>query len=157
MSAKFFIYTFFIWCIIGCAHSKNELNEPEENALVFYLASDIHLGYDKGTLIVALNYPIGELVNISLQKDEIIYTLQFSQKEVLFTDSELILESNQLVIDNKNSVGKPLQLGDTIRISLKSPSLSSLKKDSVTTADLDSLQQRINKLTQLIEELDGTN
>jgi hypothetical protein len=158
MSKKNLILVLLICTFFSCSETKTNSSASDENkSIVYYLATDVHIGYPIKTPIFSLNYSVGELTQINVLKDEIIYTLHFNQQHVVFSDSEILLDVSQITIDNKNSVGQPLPLGDTIRIKLTRTFPKNIEKESITQDDLDSLQQRINKLTQLIEELDGTH
>jgi hypothetical protein len=158
MSAKKSIFILFIPIFVGCTNANKE-KEPlqKENACSYYLSTDIHIGYAIHTPITSLNMEIGQLSDVKLQKNEIIYTLLLHQNDVLFSDSELIFDQQELIINNKKSTGKLLPCGDTIRITLSHNMVEIPPKDTITLADIDSLQQRIQKLNQLIEELDGTH
>jgi hypothetical protein len=158
MSTKKIIFILFTFVFISCTEMNKENNEEVKDQFCnYYLAVNTNLGYNNLTAITALNLEVGQITDIKVQKNELIYTLQFVQQEVLYTDSEILLEKDVIIIDNKYATGNLIPCGDTLKINIAPVSEEIPKKDSITAADIDSLQQRIQKLNQLIEQLDGTN
>jgi hypothetical protein len=160
MSLKNTIYTLIIglfMLLIGCS-SKSE----DENVFIYYLKTDEHLGIEKGAKVFSLNYEIGEISDIVLGKTFIVYQLTLNQDNLFFYDSEIVITENVLTLDNQLSKLGNVAIGDTLMLSSSLPLSSPLdfslpEKTAITQEDIDSLQQKINNLSNLIEELNGHN
>ena len=160
MSLKNTIYTLIIglfMLLIGCSSISED-----ENVFIYYLKTDEHLGIEKGAKVFSLNYEIGEISNIVLGKTFIVYQLTLNQDNLFFYDSEIVITENGLTLDNQHSKLGNVAIGDTLLLttSLSYPiplDFSLPEKTAITQEDIDSLQQKINNLSNLIEELNGNN
>jgi hypothetical protein len=134
----------------------------DKKSFIYYLQTDEHLGIEKGGKVYSLNYEIGEISEIVLSKTFIIYQLKLNQENLFFYDSEIVLNDNRLTLDNKNSTLGNVAIGDTLILSSNLPNnipldFSLPEKTNITQEDIDSLQQKINNLSNLIEEINGHN
>lgn len=142
----------------GCTSSKVE----SDSSYIYYLKTDEHLGIEKGAKVFSLNYEIGEISDIVLSKTFIVYQLKLNQENLFFYDSEIVLKENGLTLDNQHSILGSVAVGDTLILSSTPPNnipldFSLPEKTAVTQEDIDSLQQKINNLSNLIEEINGNN
>lgn len=143
--------------LFGC--STDTQKSP---VFIYYLETDEHLGIEKGTKVFSLNYEVGTISDIIVGKSSIVYQLTLQQENLFFYDSEIVVTKDGLELDNKNSKLSSVAIGDTLLLSsfipLSSPLDFSLpEKTAITPEDIDSLQQKINNLSNLIDELNGHN